>query len=179
MTLRLSTVVNRKAFFVCLRMFSAKYAKEREKRKESMTDILYKDESYKIIGACFEVYQRKGFGFSESVYQECLQIEFNLQAIPFEPQPALQLEYRGTPLTQFFKPDFICYGNIIVEIKAVTNLIDAHRSQVLNYLKATEFDLALLINFGHFPKLEHDRIANNMRRISAGSITDELRSWNL
>ncbi len=125
-----------------------------------MTEIIYRSESYKIMGACFEVYKQKGCGFTEPVYQECLQIEFLLHEIPFVPQPTLELEYKGRLLQQFFKPDFICYGKIIVEIKAVDRLMDAHRAQSLNYLNATSFELALLVNFGHYPKVEYERIAN-------------------
>ena len=144
-----------------------------------MTDILYKDESYKIIGACFEVYNQKGFGFTEPVYQECLQFEFSLQNIPFVAQPELELEYKGRSLTQYFKPDFICYGKIIVEIKSVTRLNDAHKAQTLNYLNATKMDLALLVNFGQFPKLAHERLANDRNRKSAKIIIDELSSWEV
>lgn len=116
---------------------------------------MLREESYKIIGACFEVYNHKGFGFTEPIYQECLQIEFLNQNIPFTAQPILPQTYKGTILSQCFKPDFICFEQIIVEIKAVTELNDAHRSQALNYLNATGFDLALLINFGQFPKLAY------------------------
>ncbi len=130
-----------------------------------MSELIYKDESYKIIGACFEVYKLKGIGFTEPVYQECLQLEFEFQGIPFAAQPELQLEYKGRLLTQTFKPDFICYGKIIVELKALEKLIDANRSQALNYLNATRFDLALLVNFGHFPKLEYERIVNSKNRL--------------
>jgi GxxExxY protein len=144
-----------------------------------MSEIVYKQESYKIIGACFEVYKNKGFGFTEPVYQECLAIEFSLQEIPFLPQPELELEYKGRFLTQTFRPDFICYGAIIVEIKALASLIDVHRAQVLNYINATKFNLALLINFGHFPKLEYERIANTKQRVSNTPVQDEIRSWGL
>lgn len=129
-----------------------------------MAEILFKEESYKIIGACFEVYKQKGCGFTEPVYQECLQIELGLQKIPFIAQASIELEYKGTTLGQTFKPDFICYGKIIVEIKAVERIADANRAQTLNYLNATEFDLALLVNFGHFPKLEYERQANDRNR---------------
>lgn len=138
-----------------------------------MADLLYKDESYKIIGACFEVYNQKGYGFIEPVYQECLQIEFALQNIPFVSQPEIQMSYKGTLLTQYFKPDFICYGKIIVEIKSVTSIIAAHRAQAINYLNATEFELALLVNFGQHPKLDHERLAKSKKL----SIFDEIRSW--
>lgn len=143
-----------------------------------MGEILYKYESYKIIGACFEVYKNKGCGFTEPVYQECLEIEFNLQDIPFIAQPSLELEYKGRPLVQSFRPDFVCYEKIVVEIKALSNLIDIHRSQALNYLNATNFDLALLVNFGFHPKLEYQRIANDMKRAEK-SVRDEINSWNI
>ncbi len=113
-----------------------------------MAEIIYKEEAYKIIGACFEVYKTKGCGFTEPLYQECLQVELGLQGIPFVAQPQLQLEYKGAPLTQFFKPDFICYDKIIIEIKALERLANVHRAQTLNYLNATGFELALLVNFG-------------------------------
>jgi GxxExxY protein len=144
-----------------------------------MSEILFKEESYKLIGACFEVCKQKGFGFTEPVYQECLQMELEMQGIPFVAQPQLQLEYKGRLLTQYFKPDFICYGTIIVEIKALANLIDVHKAQALNYLNATGFDLALLVNFGHFPKLEYERIANNQKRAATRTIMHEVRSWDL
>ncbi len=142
-----------------------------------MSEIVYKDESYKIIGACFEVYKQKGFGFTEPIYQECLAIEFEIQGIPFIEQPEIQLEYKGRKLKQFFKPDFICYDKIIVEIKALPDLIDHNKSQTLNYLNATNFELALLINFGHYPKLEYKRIANNRITAKNISLKEEIKSW--
>jgi GxxExxY protein len=123
-----------------------------------MTEILFKEEAYKIVGACFEVYNTQGCGFVEPVYQECLEIEFGLQAIPFEAQNRLHLSYKEHPLKQIYIPDFVCFGQIIVELKAVSKLCDEHRAQVHNYLKATGFRLGLLINFGHHPKLEYERI---------------------
>jgi GxxExxY protein len=142
-----------------------------------MTEILYKDESYKIIGACFEVYNQKGFGFTEPVYQECLQMEFSSQDIPFVAQPELKLEYKGRPLEQFFKPDFICYGKIIVEIKSVASVVDAHRTQAINYLNATGFELALLVNFGQYPKLAHERLAKSKKYVLTRSVMDEIGDW--
>lgn len=139
-----------------------------------MAEILYKDESYKIVGACFEVYNQKGFGFTEPVYQECLQIELAMQQIPFLAQPQLQLEYKGTLLTQHFRPDFICYDKIIVEIKSVASLTDAHRAQVLNYLNTTKFDLALLVNFGQHPKLGYERLVNERRRFSESDNSEPI-----
>ncbi|MEQ1924081.1 MAG: GxxExxY protein [Pyrinomonadaceae bacterium] len=132
-----------------------------------MGEIVYKDESFKIIGACFEVYNHKGFGFTEPVYHECLLHEFSLQGIPFVSQPQLPLTYKGLPLLHKFKPDFICYEKIVVEIKSMSALTDAHRAQTLNYLHATEFELGLLINFGQFPKLVYERLAYNKRNQAA------------
>src|SRR5882672_11470173 len=117
-------------------------------------EILYKEESYKIVGACFEVYREKGCGFLEQVYQECLEIELRLQGIPFVPKKPLTLAYKGNPLQCTYEPDLICYDKIILELKAVKELADEHRAQVQNYLKATGFQLGLLVNFGHYPKIE-------------------------
>ena len=121
-------------------------------------EIVYKEESYAIIGACFEVYKEKGCGFLEAVYQECLEIEFEIQKLPAVPQPRLELSYKGRPLKQKYVPDFICHSRIVLELKAVSALNDEHRAQVHNQLRATGHRLGLLINFGHFPGLEYERI---------------------
>ena len=121
-------------------------------------ELVYKEESYRIIGACFEVYKEMGCGFLEAVYQECLGIEFSAQAIPFKPQCELGLSYKGRSLKQKYVPDFICFDKIVTEIKAVTELTALHRAQLQNYLKATGSKLGLLVNFGHYPKLEYERI---------------------
>ena len=126
-------------------------------RKEE-TELIHKEESYALIGACFEVYKDKGCGFLEPVYHECLEIELEFQRIPFLSKPPQTLQYRGRTLVQTFSPDFICYEKIILEIKAVSALCDEHRAQVLNYLSATGYRLGLLVNFGHHPKLEWERI---------------------
>lgn len=124
-----------------------------------MTEIIYKKESYAIIGACFEVYNAKGCGFLEPVYQECLAIEFEHQRIPAIPKPLLTLSYRDRTLQQTYQADFVCFEKIILELKAVSILADEYRAQLLNYLHATGFLLGLLVNFGHYPKLEYERIA--------------------
>jgi len=113
-------------------------------------ELIYKDESYAIIGACMAVYKDKGCGFLEPVYHEGLEIELELQRIPFQSKAPQTL--------QTFTPDFVCYDNIIVEIKAVSALADEHRAQLLNYLSATGCKLGLLVNFGHYPKLEYERL---------------------
>jgi len=123
-----------------------------------MSEILYPEESYAIIGACFEVYKDKGPGFLGAVYQECLEIEFGYQHIPYVSQKELKLTYRGRTLQQTYKPDLICYGKIIVELKALTTISKEHHAQMLNYLHATNTQLGLLINFGHHPQLEYKRM---------------------
>ena len=121
-------------------------------------DIVYKEEAYKIVGAAMEVYNEKGFGFHEPVYQECMELELGFQSIPFLSQQELGLEYKGHPLKQKYIPDLLCFGKIVVELKAVSALTDEHRGQVLNYLRATGMKLGLLINFGNPKKLEWERI---------------------
>ena len=107
---------------------------ERHKKHEK---ILFKEESYALQGAIFEVYREMGCGFLESVYQECLEKELSKRGIPFVTQQELQLTYKGEPLQQTYRPDLICYGQIIVELKAVKDIAPEHKAQVINYLKAT------------------------------------------
>lgn len=120
--------------------------------------IYYKEESYKIVGAAFKVYNRLGHGFLEAVYQEALEIEFQKQGIPYEREKELKITYDGVELKQTYKADFVCFGKIIVELKAVSALDDAHRSQVHNYLHATGYKLGLLLNFGCPDELEKERV---------------------
>ena len=127
-------------------------------RKEEKAELIYKDESYAILGACFAVYRDKGCGFLEAIYHECLEIELEFQRIPFLSKPPQTLQYRGRTLVQTFSPDFICYDKIIVEIKAVSELVDEHRAQLLNYLSATGCKLGVLVNFGHYPRLDYARL---------------------
>ncbi len=126
-------------------------------RKEK-TELIYKEASYAIIGACFEVYKDKGCGFLEPIYHECPEIELEFQRIPFLSKPPQTLQYPGRTLVQTFSLDFICYEKVILEIKAVSALCREHRPQVLNYLNATAYKLGLLVNFGHYPRLEYERL---------------------
>jgi GxxExxY protein len=121
-------------------------------------DLLFRDECYAIQGAVFEVHRELGAGFTESVYQECLEKELLARSIPFQSQPILSLSYKGQVLQQTFKADLICYGCVLVEIKAARSLTPEHRAQVINYLKASGLQLGLLVNFGAFPKTEVERI---------------------
>jgi GxxExxY protein len=111
------------------------------------------------MGACFEVYKEKGCGFLEAVFQECLELELSDQAVPFASHQPLALSYKGRPLRQTYTPDFVCFGKIVVEIKAVSSLADEHRAQVHNYLRATGHRLGILVNFGHYPQVQYERIA--------------------
>lgn len=120
--------------------------------------IVYKEEGYSITGAAFHVYNTLGYGFLESVYQEALEIEFKRRNIPYEREKELKISYDGIELKQKYKADFVCYDKIIVELKAVSYLDDAHRSQVYNYLHATGYKLGLLYNFGCSDELEKERI---------------------
>ena len=113
-----------------------------------MKSLYYKDEAYKIIGACMNVHRELGQGFLEAVYQEALALEFKEQKIPYVKEEKIDIYYKENTLQQFYIADFICYGNIIVELKAVTDLEPTHTAQVLNYLKATDLTLGLLVNFG-------------------------------
>jgi GxxExxY protein len=123
-----------------------------------MTELIFEEESYQIRGAVFEVYREMGCGFLEPVYQECLEKELPHSKVPFVPQRELILHYKGDRLNQTYKPDFICFDCIIVEIKAVKELANEHRAQVHNYLNATKMKLGFLVNFGHYPKVEIERI---------------------
>lgn len=120
--------------------------------------IIYKEESYKVVGAAFKVYNALGHGFLEAVYQEALEIELQRQGIPYKREKELKIQYDGVELKQTYKADFVCFGKIIVELKAVNALDDAHRSQVYNYLHATGYKLGLLLNFGNSDELEKERI---------------------
>ena len=120
--------------------------------------VLYADEVYRIQGAIFEVNAQMGAGFLEAVYQECLALEFAARGIPFKAGETLALAYKGQPLSQGYRADFICFNRIIVELKALAALTPEHRAQVLNYLRCTNFKLGLLVNFGCTPKARIERL---------------------
>ena len=124
-----------------------------------MVPLLFEEETFAIRGAVFEVYREMGCGFLEAVYQECLQKELTARGIPFVSQPELKLTYKGKLLQQTYKPDLICYTQIILELKAIKDISAEHKAQLLNYLKATNLRLGLLINFGSHPKAQIERFA--------------------
>jgi GxxExxY protein len=120
-------------------------------------DLIYKKESYEIIGAAMEVHRELGSGFLEAVYQEALAIEFEEREIPYISEAQLEVSYKKRTLAKYYESDFICYNKIIVEIKALSELTTNHESQVINYLKATGLKLGILINFGA-ESLEYRRL---------------------
>ena len=124
-----------------------------------MAELLFKDEVYAIQGAIFDVYNEMGAGFLEPVYQECLALEFQSRNIPHRAQAPLNLSYKAQSLTQIYRPDFVCFEHIILELKAIETLAPPHRAQILNYLKASDLRLGLLVNFGASPKVQIERFA--------------------
>ena len=118
--------------------------------------LLFENETHKIIGACMQVHKKLGCGFLESIYQEALEIEFQKQQISSVRQQKLPVLFDGKPLNKYFMADFVCYNSIIIEIKAAVFLYPDNSKQVINYLKATNFQVGLLINFGH-PSLNWKR----------------------
>lgn len=123
------------------------------------TPILYKEESFKIIGACMKVHRALGAGFLEAVYEEALEKEFRHQKIPFKRQVKLEVYYEGVKLQKQYRVDFVCYDAILIEIKAVAQIPTAFYSQVQNYLKCTQKELGMLVNFGT-ASLTYKRIIN-------------------
>lgn len=123
-----------------------------------MTEIIHKEDSFEIIGACFEVYKELGPGFLEEVYHQALKVEFQLRKIAFRSKSPLPLKYKGHLLETSYEPDFICNEKVILEIKAVTSIGDFYRAKVKHDLKSSGMRLGLLVNFCHAPKLEYERV---------------------
>lgn len=121
--------------------------------------ILYKEESFKIIGACMKVHSTLGSGFLEAVYEEAIEKEFDIQKIPYKKQVKLELYYNDQKLKKHYRADFVCYDNIILEIKAVSQIPSVFNAQLKNYLKCTNMELGMLINFGT-SSLTYKRIIN-------------------
>jgi len=126
---------------------------------DGSTHLVYPSEVFRIQGALFEVYRRMGPGFLESIYQECVAIEFAERHVPFEALKLLAVEYRGKVLRHGFVADFVCFDRIIIELKATRSIAPEHRAQTINYLRATGLRLGLLVNFGASPKVEIERFA--------------------
>ena len=122
-----------------------------------MGSILFREESYEIIGACMETHRVLGSGFLEAVYQEALEKEFTLRCIPYDREFQLRIKYKDFLLEKEYVADFICYDKIILELKALSSINTEHEAQVINYLKASEYKLGLLVNFGSL-KLQYKRL---------------------
>lgn len=122
-----------------------------------MAELLYKDEVYAIAGAMFEVYKTMGTGYLEPVYQEALAVEFTSRGIPFEREFRLSIYYKDVKLEKWYAPDFVCFGQIILELKVLRKLGQIEIAQLLNYLKITKMRLGILANFGSTPRLEWNR----------------------
>ncbi len=127
--------------------------------KQTLQEKILSDETYNIIGSCMSVHNELGNGFLEAVFQEALEKEFQLRGIPFVRESELTILYKGQPLQKRYIADFICYNEIIVELKALSSLDPIHEAQVINYLKATNMQIGLLVNFGQ-SSLQHKRIFN-------------------
>jgi GxxExxY protein len=125
-----------------------------------MSDLIFKDEVYRIIGAAMEVYNEMGHGFHELIYQEALALEFTSRGIPFVEQSQINVFYKIHRLKKEYKADYLAYDQLIVEIKAEEKLVSRDESQLINYLKATKLPLGLLINFGNEHQLEWKRLVN-------------------
>lgn len=140
--------------------------------------MLFKEESYQIIGAAMEVHRQLGCGFVEAVYQEALEKEFQLRSIPYEREKELNIIYKGTTLSKTFKADFICYDKIILELKSVREFTDEHYAQIYNYLKAGNLDLGILINFGE-ASLDYQRVpASRMWQRNSSNLPHNLNPDN-
>ena len=125
-----------------------------------MAELLYKDEVYALVGAAMEVYNELGPGFLEPIYQEAYSIELSIRQIPIVPQQELKVVYKGRPLRKAYVADFVAFDKIIIEIKALDQLTSREEAQLINYLKATNMQVGLLINFGSEKNLEWKRIVH-------------------
>jgi GxxExxY protein len=121
------------------------------------SELLFKDEAYAIVGAAMEVHNELSGGYLEAVYQEAMEIELADRAIPFVPRQQLRITYKGRTLEKFYIADQVCYGAVLVEIKALDHLSGTEESQVLNYLKTTGLRVGVLLNFGNSSGLEWKR----------------------
>jgi GxxExxY protein len=123
-----------------------------------MAELILKEEVYAIIGAAIEVYNQLGSGFLEAVYQEAMELELEWRVIPFEPQKELCIFYKGRCLEKRYFADFVCFGSVLVELKAVDEIGSKDESQMLNYLKATGLRVGVIINFGDPGRLDWKRM---------------------
>jgi GxxExxY protein len=141
-----------------MKKFTTNHSNNVPSVRHEQGDILFRDECFEIYGCIYTVNRKLGSGFLEAVYQEALEIEFRRENIPFVSQHELEILYDGVPLISKYIADIVCYGKIIIELKAVSTITNQHKAQLLNYLAATGFKLGLLVNFNSFPKSEIIRL---------------------
>jgi GxxExxY protein len=122
-----------------------------------MSQLLYHEETYALIGACMEVHKYLGQGFSEIVYKDALEIELELLGIPFEREKKYEIVYKGRILKHYYNADFVIFGKIILEAKCCDDILNSHISQTINYLKTSKNEVGYVINFAR-PSLQHKRI---------------------
>ena len=122
---------------------------------------LYKDRMYRIIGAAMSLYNELGSGYSEPIYQECLSVICSEKDIPWEREKTLKMYFHGVELEKTYKADFVCYDDIIVELKAVSELLSEHRAQLFNYMRITNIKFGILINFGEKDRLHSEKYMYN------------------
>lgn len=123
----------------------------------SDNEFLFREEGYRLLGTCFEVYNELGFGLAEEIYQESVEIELELRGISYVSKPSLTCVYKGRALRKEYFPDMVVFAKIVVELKAVSELDDEHYGQILNYMRITKQPVGYLINFGKRGGLEHKR----------------------
>jgi GxxExxY protein len=133
-------------------------------------------QTYAIIGAAMEVHRQLGHGFLEAVYQEALAVELEAREVPFRREIVLPVYYKGQLLPCGYRADFICFEEIVVELKAIAQLAGAEDSQLINELKATGFKRGLLFNFGS-PSLDYKRLVFNLRESAQSA--DKMEKINL
>ena len=120
-------------------------------------ELLLKEEVYAIVGAAMDVHRELRGGYLEAVYQEGMELELEMRGVPFVPQAEIVIRYKGIPLKKFYVADFLCYGQVIVEIKVMERLTSRETAQLLNYLHATGLRVGVLLNFGNPLRLEWER----------------------
>jgi len=122
-----------------------------------MKTEMYKDEGYKLMGAAFEVYNEQGYGLAEEIYQESMEIELAMRGIPFRSKEELKCFYKGRELKKRYVPDLFVFAGLVVELKAVSQLLPEHEAQLINYMRITKQPVGYVINFAHKDTLEWKR----------------------
>ncbi len=126
-----------------------------------MDELVFREEVYAVAGAAIEVHREPGVGFLEAVYQEAMERELATRGVAFESQRERVIQYKGQPLGKSYVCDLLCFGNVLVELKAMDRLTGREEAQVINHLKSSGLSVGVLINFGSHGKLEWRRLINS------------------